>query len=209
MTLTLYYPFDPDLFPPITQNFTEHIRRAQINKWTNYNGGIDWALLMGTIITAAHDGTVLSIANDATGYGKHIRIKDETGEYITIYAHLQIISVAAGQKVKAGQPIGVSGTSGYSTGPHLHFELRKKNKAIDPSPYLVATEPEPTMIPTLLPGMKITIMPLYNLRSGPGISFQSYTILINDVPATIEEQRDDWVKVTITCFVNTRGIKPL
>jgi hypothetical protein len=104
----------------------------------NYNGGIDWAVGTGSSIKAAQAGTVTVIRNDATGYGMHIRIKHADG-FLTIYGHLLSTSVAVGDEVTAGQVIGKSDNTGSSTGPHLHFELRLNNVAIDPMPMMVTT----------------------------------------------------------------------
>lgn len=215
MTLTLFYPFDPDLFPTITQNYSEHQRTAKINGWSNYNAGIDWALPSGTIIRAAHSGTVIGVSNDATGYGMHIRIKstnDDEADFITIYAHLQRTEVRKGDKVMAGEPIGLSDSTGFSTGPHLHFELRKNNKPVDPSPYIVATEPLTNMLAVEInyePGQSIRLKPTYNMRSGPGLNYLQYCLTLNHIPAMIQEINGDWVKIAMTAYVHRAGIKSL
>lgn len=103
--------------------------------------GIDYAVSVGTPVLAAAEGTVKStggVAKNTYGskgtrsYGLHVII-DHGGGYSTVYAHLSSIAVSAGQTVKQGQPVGNSGNTGYSTGPHLHFELRKNGQKIDPS----------------------------------------------------------------------------
>jgi hypothetical protein len=124
----------------VTQSFAEHVHRAKVNNWTNYNGGIDWAVPSGSPIAAAQDGTVSIVRNDATGYGTHVRIQHAEG-YLTIYGHLMDFNVRVGDKVKAGQVIGRSDNTGNSTGPHLHFELRKNNVAVDPAPLLTTFLP--------------------------------------------------------------------
>jgi murein DD-endopeptidase MepM/ murein hydrolase activator NlpD len=94
---------------------------------------------------AAADGKVESVAWDRTGYGTHIRIR-HTDKSLTIYGHLSKIIVAKGQVVKARQQIGITGNTGFSSGPHLHFEYRPagweklKNGfagAVDPLPFIV------------------------------------------------------------------------
>ena len=97
--------------------------------------GIDYLTPMGTDILASADGVVEYTANLTVGYGKYIRLKHDEG-YVTLYAHLSEILVRERQTVSKGQVIGKSGTSGNSTGPHLHFEVRKNGVVIDPKTVL-------------------------------------------------------------------------
>lgn len=84
--------------------------------------GIDIAGPYGSPILAAAGGTVV-FAGQESGYGNFIEIHDSDGTY-TAYGHLSSIGVSVGQAVGAGQPIGQEGSTGESTGPHLHFEVR-------------------------------------------------------------------------------------
>lgn len=84
---------------------------------------------------AAKDGVVI-YAGYMSGYGRIIRVR-HTNRYETRYAHLSKIYVKVGQKIKAGQIIGVTGMSGRVTGPHLHFEVRKNGKPRNPLNYLI------------------------------------------------------------------------
>lgn len=101
--------------------------------------GIDWALPMGTPVFAAADGMVTFAGKDATGYGNCVIIRHGDGSG-TVYAHLSDIMIANGQYIFAGISVGRSGSTGTSTGPHLHFEYRRKaddyKSAIDPMPLL-------------------------------------------------------------------------
>jgi hypothetical protein len=124
----------------VTQSFAEHVHAARVNGWQNYNGGIDWAVSTGTPIVAAQTGTVTAARHDATGYGTHLRLQHEEG-YQTIYGHMWDFAVKVGDKVRAGAIIGRSDNTGNSTGPHLHFELRKNNVAVDPASLLTAFLP--------------------------------------------------------------------
>ena len=92
--------------------------------------GIDYGCPEGTPILASADGTVKIIANLYIGYGKYIILNH--GNYSTLYAHLSRIDVDYGQTVKQGDVIGLSGSTGKSSGPHLHFELRDCGTPIDP-----------------------------------------------------------------------------
>jgi murein DD-endopeptidase MepM/ murein hydrolase activator NlpD len=96
--------------------------------------GFDLAAPTGTTVDAAAAGTVTH-AGPAGTYGNLIVIKHANGVE-TRYAHLSATSVKEGEQVQAGQPIGAVGTTGYSTGPHLHFEVRKDGQTFDPEPLL-------------------------------------------------------------------------
>lgn len=93
--------------------------------------GIDYAIPMNTPVISSGEGIVKKVTNDPIGYGKHIVIDHGDG-YETVYAHLNEMKVEVGQKVKQRDVIGLSGNSGKSTGPHLHFAVRKDGKYIDP-----------------------------------------------------------------------------
>lgn len=84
--------------------------------------GIDFPVSTGTIIRAASSGTVVS-SGDGGSYGNQVVIQHQKNLY-SQYAHLSRLDVKAGDEVEGGQPIGLSGSTGNSTGPHLHFEVR-------------------------------------------------------------------------------------
>ncbi|HKU81997.1 MAG TPA: peptidoglycan DD-metalloendopeptidase family protein [Candidatus Tumulicola sp.] len=99
-----------------------------------FHQGLDIAAPTGTTVTAAAGGTVI-MAQWYGGYGNYILI-DHGGGYSTGYGHLSAIYVSNGQAVKRGQAIGAVGSTGASTGPHLHFEVRIDGKPVDPAPRL-------------------------------------------------------------------------
>ncbi|HEX4013073.1 MAG TPA: peptidoglycan DD-metalloendopeptidase family protein [Candidatus Cybelea sp.] len=99
-----------------------------------FHQGLDIAAPSGTTVTAAAGGTVI-MAQWYGGYGNYILI-DHGGGYSTGYGHLSAMYVAAGQAVQRGQAIGAVGSTGQSTGPHLHFEVRIGGKPVDPAPRL-------------------------------------------------------------------------
>jgi murein DD-endopeptidase MepM/ murein hydrolase activator NlpD len=99
-----------------------------------FHQGLDIAAPSGTTVTAAAGGTVI-MAQWYGGYGNYILI-DHGGGYSTGYGHLSAIYVSTGQAIQRGQAIGAVGSTGQSTGPHLHFEVRIAGKPVDPAPRL-------------------------------------------------------------------------
>jgi murein DD-endopeptidase MepM/ murein hydrolase activator NlpD len=97
-----------------------------------FHPGLDIAAPTGTTVTAAAGGTVI-MAQWYGGYGNYVLI-DHGGGYSTGYGHLSAIYVSNGQSVTRGQAIGAVGSTGQSTGPHLHFEVRIAGKPVDPAP---------------------------------------------------------------------------
>jgi murein DD-endopeptidase MepM/ murein hydrolase activator NlpD len=94
--------------------------------------GIDIAIPTGTAVKSTMDGRVIHAGWNIQGYGNLVIV--ENGAYRTYYAHLSSIPVSVGDEVKAGTTMGLSGSTGNSTGPHLHYEIRKNKVAIDPAP---------------------------------------------------------------------------
>jgi len=93
--------------------------------------GMDFTAPKGTPIYAAGDGKVTRADNNSSGYGKHIRIEHGYG-YLSLYAHLSQYNVKKGQKVKRGDLIGFVGSTGRSEAPHVHYEVWKDTKRINP-----------------------------------------------------------------------------
>ena len=197
--ITLVKPFIGDY--PVTQTFQEHVDQHK----AGYNGGIDWGMPTGTAIYAAAPGKIVKAGPDASGYGEHVRI-DHGGGYMTIYAHLEMAVVSAGQEVQAGQMIARSDNTGNSTGPHLHFELRQNGQAIDPAPYFLAVE-QPTPPPAqawptfpTLPRARVVSLVGLRVRQGPGREFlQTGFLDYGATPEIIRQRPDDkgnpWVQI--------------
>jgi murein DD-endopeptidase MepM/ murein hydrolase activator NlpD len=95
--------------------------------------GIDFGAAYGTPIVASGPGTVASAGWDG-GYGKAVRL-NHGGGLLTLYGHMSRLAVAPGQQVAAGQVIGYVGSTGLSTGPHLHYELHRNGERIDPASF--------------------------------------------------------------------------
>lgn len=100
--------------------------------------GIDLNSKMGTPVVATADGVVTSLQNTANGFGKLVKIRHAMG-FTTYYGHLKTIAVDAHAFVSKGDVIGHSGNSGRSTGPHLHYEIRFADQAVDPAPFILWT----------------------------------------------------------------------
>lgn len=79
---------------------------------------------------AAHSGVVERVGTDPDGYGNYVKLRDLQGRLLTLYGHLQSVNVRPGQRVNAGDPIGVVGSTGYSTGPHLHFSVQVPGQGV-------------------------------------------------------------------------------
>ncbi|MBV8195733.1 MAG: M23 family metallopeptidase [Candidatus Dormibacteraeota bacterium] len=120
--------------PPVTYNgiFYPH-----------FHTGLDIAAPFDAPVGAAAAGTVIlatssvDSSGNLVGYGNYVLISHGDG-FLTLYGHLDKILVAAGQKVQQGEVIGLEGSTGWSTGAHLHFEIRKNGVYVDPAPYLAS-----------------------------------------------------------------------
>ena len=107
-------------------------------RWGTMHYGTDMAAKHGSAILATADG-VINFAGWEKGYGKLIKIKHDFG-YETRYAHLSKINVSVGQRISQGDRIGKMGNTGRSTGTHLHYEIRRNGKPINPMKYIRARQ---------------------------------------------------------------------
>ncbi|MCZ8368640.1 MAG: M23 family metallopeptidase [Porphyrobacter sp.] len=128
----------PQVVPASVENITSGFgyRRDPFNGRGAMHAGIDFKGAMGSPIFAAAEGRV-TFAGWKSGYGQAIEITHGNG-MLTRYAHLSRIDVKVGQPVAAGVTIGGLGSTGRSTGPHLHFEVRINDRAVNPRPFLEA-----------------------------------------------------------------------
>ena len=121
---------------PVYGKITSHLgwRKNPFGGGYEFHSGIDIAAPQGSKVLATADGVVV-LAGWYGDYGKTVIIRHPSG-YLTLYGHLSKIDVKEGQRVKAGDVVGRVGSTGRSTGPHLHYEVIKGNKPIDPSKFL-------------------------------------------------------------------------
>lgn len=111
-------PFNPNRRHPVTGRVRPH-------------KGVDFSVSQGTPVIAPADGTVEKVAYQAGGAGRYVMLRHGR-EYQTVYMHLSKSLVKAGQTVKKGERIALSGNTGISTGPHLHYEFRINGRAVNP-----------------------------------------------------------------------------
>jgi len=121
----------PRFVRPATGRFTS----GYGGRWGQFHYGVDIANRIGTPIYAVTDGVVIE-AGPARGFGLWVKIRHRDGT-ISVYGHVDRYLVREGQRVKAGQQIATMGNRGFSTGPHLHFEIWSPNgKKMNPLPWL-------------------------------------------------------------------------
>lgn len=106
-------------------------------RWGKVHEGIDIGAKIGSNIVAASDGIVIYSGNEIGGYGNITVVAHKNG-FFTIYAHAKANYTKEGQRVYKGQVIAQVGVTGRSSGPHLHFEIRKNGESIDPESYIVS-----------------------------------------------------------------------
>ena len=103
-----------------------------LNGRTRAHQGVDIAAPQGTGVYSAAEGEVLRTGYDAGGYGRFIELRHPNG-MSTLYGHLSRVDVATGDHIDGDERIGLVGSTGRSTGPHLHFEVRRGDRQIDPT----------------------------------------------------------------------------
>jgi murein DD-endopeptidase MepM/ murein hydrolase activator NlpD len=122
----------------VTQPFgpSDLLLEPPLGKFAHFHTGIDIAAPFGTTVTAAAPGVIVAVGHSSIGYGNYVVI-GHGGGIMTLYGHLLETDVTVGATVARGQRIGLEGSTGWSTGPHVHFELRINDSVIDPMPYLL------------------------------------------------------------------------
>ncbi len=112
------------------------IRIHPVHKVKKFHKGIDFTCPKGTAIQATGDGVVKRVEKRKRGYGKNVVIDHGFG-YETLYAHMSEIDVKKGEKIKKGQKIGSVGSTGTSTAPHLHYEVIRNGKSVNPIDFIM------------------------------------------------------------------------
>ncbi|MFM2112130.1 MAG: hypothetical protein RLZZ271_790 [Pseudomonadota bacterium] len=147
-----YYSFDaqsrkrtylasPIEFSRVSSGFA--MRMHPIHKVWKKHLGVDYAAAAGTPVRAIGEGVVVNAGWNASGYGNVVEIRHRNGSHTTLYAHLSKVSVKRGQNISQGTVIGNVGSTGWSTGPHLHFEFRVNGVHQDPLRLVKAKETIP------------------------------------------------------------------
>jgi len=134
----------PEYFLPVSGRLTS----CFCMRWGTMHQGIDIAAPTGTPIVAPDAGVVIE-AGPASGYGNVIYLQHENGD-VTVYSHMSEVLVDAGQIVEGGEVIAEVGSTGFSTGPHLHFEVHPGGRdadAIDPAGWLLERGIDVTALP--------------------------------------------------------------
>ncbi|GAC1512680.1 MAG: M23 family metallopeptidase [Candidatus Dormibacteraceae bacterium] len=111
-------------------------------RYPHFHTGVDTVAPFGTQVLAADDGVVALVGSSSQGYGNYVSLA-HSGGLDTLYGHLATALVKVGDRVTQGQPVGLEGSTGNSTGAHLHFELRINQAPVDPTPYLPPGQPSP------------------------------------------------------------------
>ena len=111
------------------------MRKHPITRRSSFHTGIDIRSRNGTAITCPIDGVVVS-ARRAGAMGREVRI--QSGNMTLVFGHLSAYRCTVGQRIRAGQLLGLVGSSGRTTGPHLHFAIKNGGRWVNPIPYLMA-----------------------------------------------------------------------
>jgi murein DD-endopeptidase MepM/ murein hydrolase activator NlpD len=130
---------------PVTQGFgpSQLALEPPFNGYAHFHTGIDVAGPSNEPVLAAQDGQVVLAARGANGYGNYVVLAHGQG-LTTLYGHLNQILVKPGDRVSQGSAIGLEGSTGNSTGPHVHFEVRVNGTPVDPVTYLPSGAPSPS-----------------------------------------------------------------
>jgi hypothetical protein len=198
----------PPVAAPLTQLWGEHPEWYYRFGYTTGHNGEDYGCAVGTPILPAAPGRVIKIAFDPSGFGHYLKLQHDGCQ--TLYAHLSRVDVRVGQEVGPSDILGLSGNTGNSTGPHLHFGLYLGGQAVNPRPYMAAVEatpqpdPEPCADtehtpPTVGERGQVVVDLLY-LRTGPSREAQTVGSLhhpaLIEIAETATEGPRTWGRIT-------------
>ncbi len=169
------------LVAPVPGRITSRygMRRHPILGYRRMHGGLDFRARSGTPIMAASDGRV-EFAGRNGGFGNFVRLR-HAGNLGTGYAHMSRIAVRAGQSVKRGQVIGYVGSTGLSTGPHLHYEMYRGSKRIDPASVRFVTRE--TLSGRELAEFREQLFALHKIKPGDALKTITPDHAIGETPA--------------------------
>lgn len=166
------------------------------------HNGLDFGLPLGTPVLASAEGIVDKIGYDEKGYGYFILIRHDG--FATLYAHLSEIQVSLHQRVSPSQQIGLSGNTGFSTGPHLHFELRVPGAPgsysrgeIDPSPFFEAISASAEGIKDGYAGYAIVSVSALNVRLNPSLTAPVVGSLSEPAKVEVISTENGWCKIAL------------
>ena len=185
----------PDFFRPVPGFITSNFGWRP--KFNRMHHGVDLALHIGDTVRAAVSGTIRLISYDHDGYGHYVVMNHDDGME-TLYGHLEYALVGQGQFVYAGQPVGIGGNTGNSTGPHLHFETRLGGVAVDPTiifdfygrSYYIAEDTEASA----------PKVPVYSHQSKSLKKEATYIVRFGDTPESVARQAG--ISVMKLCQLN-------
>ncbi|KAA6323501.1 Murein hydrolase activator NlpD [termite gut metagenome] len=184
----------------ITSSFG--IRRKRMHK------GIDLKIYIGDTIVAAFDGKVRIVNTERRGYGKYVVMRHNNG-LETIYGHLSAQLVKENQEVKAGEPIGLGGNTGRSTGSHLHFETRFLGVAINPAELFDFQKQDIVADTYIFTKQKAseaaTLMAITNRNAGNNEVIRYYKVKVGDTLSQIATTNG--ISVPQLCKLNRISVK--
>lgn len=182
----------PPVSAPITQRFGENPEVYARFRFPGHNG-LDYGCAIRTPVRAAAGATVDKVAFEEGGFGRYVKLR-HVGLVYTIYAHLSEVIVEPGERVEAGEIIAYSGSTGFVTGPHLHFSVKAPGGDpayrgyVDPEMFLPMDQDSSDQV--IANGLslgerlfQVDIAKL-NLRSGPGVQFPTIGSLVQGEKVT-------------------------
>lgn len=160
--------------------------------------GVDLSLNLGDTVRVALSGTVEKTAYDHDGYGHYVVVSHPDG-MTTIYGHLQAPLVSEGEFLHSGQPLGLGGSTGNSTGPHLHFEVRVNDVEIDPT-FLFDLLAPPALMADAEPAPQSQQGPVYTHQAKSLARESTYIVRYGDTLQSIARQAG--ISVLRLCQLN-------
>lgn len=155
---------DPDGDGQGAAKLQQPLKQMKVNSRFGYrdggtHSGVDLKAVEGTPFYSAGDGQVVYAGEEIGGYGLTVIVR-HAGGYATLYAHASDLRVETGQRVSRGECLGYTGQTGKATGPHLHFEIRRETRPLDPVRVLAGRAAEPAATPERVPAASEDLEPV-------------------------------------------------